>query len=232
MKHKMVIVDDEPKIIRFIKANLLSLGYEVESFLSGTQLLENFDLHQPDLILLDVMMPEIDGFEVLERIRKFSDTPVILLTARSNAHDKVYGLNLGADDYLTKPFSLEELFARVNAVLRRTKPSVQEFCLLSEIVCESLKINLGQKRVWIGDEELKVTNIEFAILEMLAVNVDKVVAHEQILTSVWGAEYRDDVEYLRVAIARIRRKMKKGGNLDKLIVTYPGLGYMLKSKLE
>ncbi|CQR46302.1 Transcriptional regulatory protein YycF [Paraliobacillus sp. PM-2] len=232
MNQQVVVVDDERKIARFISANLKSVGYKVTTYLSGVELLENFDLIQPDIILLDVMMPEMDGFEVLARLRKFTSTPVIVLTARSQAKDKVEGLNLGADDYLTKPFSLDELFARVKAVLRRTQPIEQMTNDQTALVCGAFKIDFPKRRCWIADQELKLTNTEYSILELLAMNSDKVVTHEQVLSDIWGPEYRDEVEYLRVAIARIRGKLKKvDKEVAKLIVTYPGAGYLLTTNI-
>lgn len=205
---KICIVDDEPKILRFISANLRSIGYDVETVESGEELLESYDLISPDLILLDIMMPGYDGFYVLKKLRKFSNVPVIMLTARSNPQDKVQGLNLGADDYLTKPFSLEELFARVKAVLRRSQPSIpeQQVSNTATIKTGELLIDLARKRCWINDQEFMFTQIEYSLLEILALNLDKVVQHETLLSEVWGPQYRDDVEYLRVAIARIRKK--------------------------
>ncbi len=229
---KICIVDDEPKIVRFVAANLKSIGYEVSTMSSGEELLEKFDLVSPDLILLDIMMPGQDGFCVLEKLRKFSNVPVIMLTARSNSKDKVQGLNSGADDYLTKPFSLDELFARVNAVLRRSHSNSADSKMIETSVIHTgeLVIDLGSKRCWINDEEFKLTPTEYSVMEILALNLDKVVQHETLLSEVWGPQYRDDVEYLRVGIARIRRKIKKCiQNKQEYIVTYPGLGYMLKS---
>ncbi|GKV55077.1 DNA-binding response regulator [Sporosarcina sp. NCCP-2222] len=232
MKQKICVVDDEAKILRFISANLRSVGYDVETASSGEELLENYDLISPDLILLDIMMPGKDGFYVLKELRKFSHTPIIMLTARSNPKDKVNGLNLGADDYLTKPFSLDELFARVNAVLRRSQPALTEGTVNASSMIEtgSIQVDVGSKRVWIDGEELKFTQTEFLLLEILALNLDKVVQHETLLSEVWGPQYRDDVEYLRVGIARIRRKIKERlKEPEEYIITYPGLGYMLKS---
>jgi DNA-binding response OmpR family regulator len=229
---KICIVDDEPKIVRFVAANLKSIGYDVITMSSGEELLEKFDLVSPDLILLDIMMPGQDGFAVLEKLRKFSSVPVIMLTARSNSKDKVQGLNSGADDYLTKPFSLDELFARVNAVLRRSQQTSTNSNRIESSVIRTgeLKIDLGSKRCWISDEEVKLTPTEFSVMELLALHIDKVVQHETLLSEVWGTQYRDDVDYLRVGIARIRRKIKESiQNKEEYIVTYPGLGYMLKS---
>lgn len=232
MKYKIAIVDDEPKIVRFIKANLLSLGYKVETFSDGEQFLEQFDLYELDLVLLDIMMPNMDGFTVLDQLRKFSNVPVIILTARSNSNDLVEGFELGADDYLTKPFSLDELFARVKAVLRRTAHIEQTAPEEKQITIGKININLAQKRVFVDEKELRLTNTEYLILEQLAIHADKIVSHEQILVSVWGAEYRDEVEYLRVAIARVRKKLKDAGcsDISKIISTYPGIGYSLITK--
>ncbi|SDD97739.1 two-component system, OmpR family, KDP operon response regulator KdpE [Paenibacillus sp. UNCCL117] len=228
-KHKILIVDDEPKIIRFVSANLKSLGHETASSLSGPEALDMVDIFDPDLILLDIMMPGMDGFEVLRRLRSFCNVPVIVLTARSDSHDKVQGLNLGADDYLTKPFSLEELFARVNAVLRRTdgRISVQD-AVSSEIQLGDIKVNFAQRRTWFREREIKLTETEYNLFALLVQNAGKVMMHEQLLIEIWGNEYRDDVEYLRVAIARIRQKIKQADDTLDLIVTYPGVGYMVK----
>src|SRR5699024_7197895 len=225
------IVDDEPKILRFVSANLKSVGYDVTTAKSGEELLEKFDLVSPDLILLDIMMPGYDGFYVLKELRKFTGVPVIMLTARSNQQDKVQGLNVGADDYLTKPFSLDELFARVNAVLRRSGQHLtdQRSEESSSVFTGEMEINVGSKRCWVSDTEFKLTQTEYSIMEILALHLDKVVSHETLLSEVWGPQYRDDVEYLRVAIARIRRKIKKQLQYSQeYIITYPGLGYMLK----
>ncbi|MFK9089918.1 response regulator transcription factor [Bacillus salipaludis] len=231
-KQKICVVDDEPKILRFVSANLKSIGYEVTKVRSGEELFDKFDLFSPDLILLDIMMPGQDGFQVLEKLRKFSNVPVIMLTARSNPKDKVQGLNVGADDYLTKPFSLDELFARVNAVLRRSKANLIDTHLANSPVIRTgeVTIDLGSKRCWVHDEELKLTQTEYSVMEILALNLDKIVPHKTLLSEVWGTQYQDDVEYLRVGIARIRRKIKElSREKEDYIVTYPGLGYMLRS---
>lgn len=228
-KSKIIIIDDEPKILRFIAANLKSLGYDPHCFLKGSEALEKIDLLNPDLILLDIMMPGLDGFTLLKRLRTFSDVPVIILTARGNATDKVQGLNMGADDYLTKPFSLDELFARVQAVLRRSVKRVINNFLPSEIKNGEVTLNLAQRRAWIGSRELKLTETEYALFSLLMANAGKVMTHEQLLTEIWGSEYRDDIEYLRVAIARIRQKIKHTECDRSLIVTYPGVGYMISN---
>jgi len=224
-KHKIIVIDDEAKILRFVAANLKSLGYEVHPFVKAAEALEQLDIISPDLVLLDITMPDLDGFQVLKRIRSFSEVPVIMLTARNNAHDKVLGLNSGADDYLTKPFSLEELFARVKAVLRRYD-KMPLSSSTSEIRNGPIRLNLAQRRLWLQQEEVKLTETEYKLFSLLLLNMNKVVSHEQLLSTVWGSEYRDEVEYLRVTLARIRQKLKAAGQDSGFIVNYPGVGYM------
>jgi two-component system KDP operon response regulator KdpE len=231
-KQKILIVDDEAKILRFISANLKSLGYETMTCLSGLEAMDKIDEMDPDLILLDIMMPGMDGLEVLRRLRSYSDVPVIMLTARSNSDDKVQGLNIGADDYLTKPFSLDELFARVNAVLRRTDGRALQTANASEMKHGSITVNMAQRRIRHRETEIKLTNTEYKLFVLLLQNVDKVMTHEQLLSEVWGSEYRDDVEYLRVTIARIRQKLKHVNTGSHLIVNYPGVGYMIPTEKE
>lgn len=231
-KKKIMIVDDEPKIVRFVAANLKSLDFETLTCQSGAEALEKAEEFDPDLILLDLMMPGMDGFDVLKRLRSYSSVPVIMLTARSNGADKVQGLNLGADDYLTKPFSLDELFARVNAVLRRMDGRMAPPVTTSEITLGPVTAKLAQRRIWLGDTEVKFTETEYNLFALLLQHAGKVMTHEQLLSEVWGNEYRDEVEYLRVTIARIRQKIKSAaeGAAAELIVTYPGVGYMAKQE--
>lgn len=230
-KKKIMIVDDEPKIVRFVAANLKSLDFETLACQSGAEALEKVEGFDPDLILLDLMMPGMDGFDVLKRLRSYSSVPVIMLTARSNGADKVQGLNLGADDYLTKPFSLDELFARVNAVLRRMDGRMTTTVTTSEITLGPVTANLAQRRIWLGETEVKFTETEYNLFALLLQHAGKVMTHEQLLSEIWGSEYRDEVEYLRVTIARIRQKIKslaEGQETVEIIVTYPGVGYMAK----
>ncbi|TCI57542.1 response regulator transcription factor [Exiguobacterium sp. SH1S21] len=224
----IAIVEDEKKIARFVAANLSSLGYSVYEYPGGSSFLEDVDRRQVDLVLLDIMMPNMDGFEVLRRLRTVSDVPVILLTARSQAKDKVDGLNLGADDYLTKPFALDELFARVKAVLRRTKVSE---ALENTVEIKGLEIDRLRNRVFHQGQEVKLTQNEFSLLSELVKHLDQVVQHRELLQAVWGPEYGGEVEYLRVTIGRIRKKFKAAGALEAAdqLKTYPGIGYALLS---
>ena len=226
-KEQIFIVDDEPKIIRLLAANLKSIGYDTFGFTSGEEALKQIDLIDPDLILLDLMMPQLDGFAVLERLRAFSDVPVIIITARDQSNDKVRGLNLGADDYLTKPFALEEVFARVKAVLRRSARSNPGNRTVAELKNGPVTVNQAQCRVWNRDQEVRLTSIEYKLFVILMQNVSKVVTHEFLLTEVWGPEYSSEIEYLRVAIARLRQKLKGASADGKFIRTYPGIGYII-----
>lgn len=227
-KQRIFIIDDEAKIVRLLAANLKTLGYETNGFMSGSEALVQIDLLDPDLILLDVMMPGMDGFNVLEKLRSFSDVPVIILTARDQGDDKVRGLNLGADDYLTKPFSLEEVFARVRAVLRRTVRTSQAKMGAAEKKIGDVIINLLQGRVWFKGQEIRLTQTEYKLFALLAQNIGKVLTHEFLLGEVWGPEYTHEIEYLRVAIARLRQKLKHATGEAEYIKTYPGIGYLIE----
>lgn len=227
-KQRIFIVDDEPKIVRILTANLKSIGYEVNGYSSGKEALAAIDLFNPDLILLDLMMPEMDGFSVLEKIRCFSEVPVIILTARDQSEDKVQGLNMGADDYLTKPFSIDEVFARVNAVLRRTAKQALYQKPTAKIVNGAVELDLAQTRILVKGQEVRFTGTEYKLFALLMQHMDKVMTHEQLLQAVWGAEYSNDVDYLRVAIARIRQKLRKYQAEEDYIKTYVGIGYLVK----
>lgn len=224
----IVVIDDEPKIVRLLTANLKTLGYEVHGFAAGPAALAAWDELQPDLLILDLMLPEWDGFTILERLRRFSAVPVLMLTARDQCDDKVRGLNLGADDYLTKPFALAELFARVQAILRRTR---QPHALPASTVqtLGALRHDQGQCRVWAGEQEVRFTSTEYKLFALLMRHSGKVLTHEFLLQAVWGPEYGQEVEYLRVAIARMRSKLKAAlGSECTAVKTYPGIGYSLQ----
>lgn len=223
---RILIIDDEPKIRRLLAANLSSLAYETTMAADGAEGLRAFDATQPALVLLDLMMPGVDGFQVLERLRAHSTVPVIVLTARDQTEDKVRAFDLGADDYLAKPFALEELFVRVRAVLRRASPSAEP--AERSIANGALRIDLGQHRAWLNDEELKLTATEFRLLATLMRRVGAVMTHEHLLASVWGPEYVSELQYLRVALARVRQKLRDAGLQEACIKTYSGAGYLME----
>lgn len=226
MTNKILVVDDEPRYLRLIEANLLTEGYEVVTAQDGLQAVEIFSSNPTELVLLDIMMPNLDGFAVCQRIRQFSNVPIIILTAKGEEQDRVRGLDLGADDYLTKPFSATELLARVRAVLRRSKFS-KEGSQSRVFEHSDLRIDFARAEVWRDSQPIFLSATEYRLLLQFAHNVGKVMSAEQILTSVWGAEYAQDKEILWVSIARLRQKLEEDPHTPRHIVTRSGLGYLM-----
>jgi two-component system KDP operon response regulator KdpE len=227
-----LIVDDEPRIVRFLRSELSSSGHKTLVAPDGTTALETLQSQKVDLVLLDVMLPGIDGFETCRQIRQFSSVPIIMLSARGDPSNKVLGLQLGADDYLTKPFDTEELLARINAVLRRTRaPQASLTQGLSEpetFVSGDLRIDYAGCTVTLKGQEVRISPTEYRLLCELTRNAGRTLPHEYLLTSVWGAEYRDEVEYLWVYIGYLRQKLEEDPKRPKLIETVPGFGYRFK----
>jgi two-component system KDP operon response regulator KdpE len=223
-KYRILVVDDERRMVGFIRLNLEQDGFEVIEAYNGTEALDRLRDSLPDLILLDVMMPDIDGFEVLRIIREISQVPVIMLTAKGEEDDKVKGLELGADDYVTKPFSPRELVSRVKAVLRRGSTFEEEDEGVIE-VDDRLKIDFGKREVWVDDELVKLRPTEYRLLYHLVQNAGWVLTHDQILTKVWGYEYRDEPHYVRLYINYLRKKIEEDPSDPKYILTERGVGY-------
>ena len=223
-KYRILVVDDERRMVGFIRLNLEQDGFEVIEAYNGTQALDRLRDSLPDLILLDVMMPDIDGFEVLRTIREISQVPVIMLTAKGEEDDKVKGLELGADDYVTKPFSPRELVSRVKAVLRRGSTFEEGDEGFIE-VDERLKIDFGRREVWVEEELIKLRPTEYRLLYHLVQNAGWVLTHDQILTKVWGYEYRDEPHYVRLYINYLRKKIEKDPANPVYILTERGIGY-------
>jgi len=226
-KDCILVVDDEPRLVRLVREVLQAVGYRVVVAGDGAAALEQVALERPDLVLLDVLLPHgLDGYDTCRRLREFSDIPVIMLTARARESDKLQGFEVGADDYLTKPFSSKELLARVRALLRRTKRGEE---IKSEVSfrCGQLSINFAQRRVFLADQEVSLTPTEYDLLRQLALNANRLVLHEQLLTSVWGPEYRDDIDYLRAYVRYLRRKIELDPAHPTFILTKSGVGYML-----
>jgi DNA-binding response OmpR family regulator len=221
---KILVVDDEERMVRFIRLNLEHDGFQVFEAYNGTQAINRIRTNLPDLILLDVMMPDIDGFEVLKITREISSVPVIMLTAKGEEDDRVRGLELGADDYITKPFSPRELVSRVRAVLRRTETSSGDTHGLIE-VDERLKIDFDRHEVWVDGELVQLRPTEYRLLYHLVQNVGRVLTHDQLLTRVWGYEYRDEPHYVRLYINYLRKKLEKDPANPKYILTERGTGY-------
>lgn len=224
MKQSVLVVEDEKKILRFIRTNLLASNYKVYTAEDGEAAIQLYEKHLPDIILLDVMLPTLDGFQVLKRIRDFSDVPVIIITVKDSSAEIIKGLELGADDYLTKPFDINELLARINAVLRRTRDAG---LTTNEPVVEigDLTVNLPNYEVLIENKPVRLTSTEFRLLGELVKNKGCVLTHEDLLTKVWGPEYRDETHYLRVCVAKIRQKTGISEGEPGFIQTIPTIGY-------
>jgi two-component system KDP operon response regulator KdpE len=222
----ILAIDDEPGILRVIKLDLSDQGFRVLTATNGEEGLRLAEKHRPDLILLDVVLPGMAGLEVLRELRERSNVPVIMLTAKRAEADKVRGLELGADDYLGKPFSLDELSARVRAVLRRTTvaPTSENV-----VHVEGVDIDLGRRMVRRGEEIITLTRTEWNLLQCLAANAGKVMLNAELLSKVWGPEYVGDLQYLRVWISRLRAKIERDPAEPKVIRTFPGVGYMLNA---
>ena len=226
-KARILLVDDEPRLIHLVREVLGVKGYEVLTAFSGEHAIEMAALDQPDLILLDIVLTgAIDGYNVAQRIREFSDVPIIMLTARVRESDKLHGFDVGADDYITKPFSSKELLARIQAVLKRSLGDIAK-SVKSEILCGDLRIDLARRYVSIAGREVHLTHTEYNLLHELATHCNQVLLHEQLLTAVWGSEYRNDVDYLRAYIRYLRQKIEADPANPKVIVRCPGVGYML-----
>jgi DNA-binding response OmpR family regulator len=221
----ILAVDDEPRYLEIIRFNLERAGYRVESAASGEEALEASLASEPDLIVLDVMLPGIDGFEVCSRVRERSSCPIIMLTAKGAEEDKVRGILLGADDYVTKPFSAQELLARVEAVLRRAHATEGSERQPGTISLSDLRIDRQRKSVTLAGRDVRLSPTEFRLLLCMAVNADIVLSRDELLTQVWGDAYKGEDEILRVTLWRLRQKL--ADDPPRYIVTRPGLGYML-----
>jgi DNA-binding response OmpR family regulator len=223
---QILVVDDEPRYLRLLEANLRTEGYEVVSAADGVEALEVFSTRQFDLLLLDVLMPRLDGFAVCQRIRAYSNVPIMILTAKGEEQDRVKGLDLGADDYLVKPFSATELLARVRAVLRRSQIPVDQ-AQSRFFTHENLRIDMARAEVWRGDHPVLLSATEYRLLLQFAHNVGKMMTAEELLTQVWGPEYKSDREILWVSIARLRQKLEEDAHNPTHVVTRSGLGYFM-----
>lgn len=221
---RVLVVDDEPQIRRALRTALGGHGYEVELAEDGAIALDALALRLPDLVLLDLVMPRVDGLEVVRRAREWSKVPIIVLSARGEERDKVTALDLGADDYLTKPFGMEELLARVRAALRRAGAPVA-----SSVVAGDLTVDFGRHVVTRGQTEVHLTKTEYDLLRVLATNADRVMTHRQLLERVWGSYATDNARQLRVYINYLRRKLEPDPAHPRLIVTEPGVGYRFRT---
>ncbi len=225
----VLIVDDEKTLVKALTFNLEKEGFRVEPAYDGEEALQKIFSLKPDVVVLDLMLPEVDGFEVCRRIRKKLDVPIIMLTARSEDIDKVLGLELGADDYLTKPFNSRELVARIKAILRRSNVFEQES--KKQIQIGKLQVDLLQHRVRLEGKEINLTSKEFALLSFLAANAGNVYSREQLLEQVWGYDYYGDVRTVDVHIRHLREKIETDPANPDFLITVWGTGYKLREDL-
>lgn len=223
----ILVVDDEPRYVSLVEINLTTDGYQVRTASDGQQAVDSVAEDQPDLILLDIMMPVMDGFTACERIREFSSVPIIILTAKGEERDRVRGLDAGADDYIVKPFSAQELLARVRAVLRRAEREALEGFHQPIFQHHELEIDLAKALVKVKGKEIQLTATEYRLLQTLATNMGQVLSAEELLTMVWGPEYKDDKEILWVCLSRLRQKIEPDPKNPIHIVTRQGIGYMM-----
>jgi len=227
-KASVLVVDDDVRVLRMIRRILDLEGYRVLTANNGEAALNMFDEETPDLVLLDIIMPGMDGYTACQRIREFSQIPIIMVTVKGKDEEKIQGLDIGADDYVIKPFSAKELLARVRATLRRIKPQdghpEPSFC------SEDLVVDFARYRVHVEGREVNLTVIEYRVLSYLAHNAGRVVTPDQILEKVWGEDYIGETHLLQVSIARLRKKLGDDARNPKYILTKPGIGYMMVKK--
>jgi two-component system KDP operon response regulator KdpE len=221
----ILVVDDEERMARFIRLNLEYDGFQVLEAYRGMQAINLIRDKMPDLVLLDVMLPDIDGFEILKTVREVSTVPVIMLTAKGEEDDRVQGLELGADDYITKPFSPRELVSRVKAVLRRTEIASPISTHDVIEVDDRLQLDFGRREVWVDGELVKLRPTEYRLLYHLVQNAGWVMTYDQILSKVWGYEYRDEPHYVRLYVNYLRQKLEVDSSDPKYILTERGVGY-------
>lgn len=228
MAKKVLVVDDERLIVKGIRFSLMQDGMEVDCAYDGEEALEMAKANVYDIILLDLMLPKLDGFEVCQMIREFSNVPIVMLTARSDDMDKILGLEYGADDYITKPFNILEVKARIKAIIRRTEVKEPTKETAKVIEKGDLKVDCESRRVYIAGQEINLTAKEFDMLELLALNPNKVYSRENLLNIVWGYEYPGDVRTVDVHIRRLREKIEANPSEPKYVHTKWGVGYYFR----
>ena len=228
MAKKVLVVDDEKLIVKGVRFSLEQDGYEVTCAYDGEEALEAARNQQFDIILLDVMLPKLTGFEVCQQIREFSNVPIIMLTAKGEDMDKILGLEYGADDYITKPFNILEVKARMKAIIRRINKTGKKADTKNRITCGDMVIERENRRVFIGEKEINLTAKEFDVLELLAMNPNQVYSRDKLLTLVWGEDYPGDARTVDVHIRRLREKVETNSSEPKYVHTKWGVGYFFK----
>ena len=223
---RALVVEDDPNIVDLIRANLAVRGFDTVVSVDGGKALQLLETEEPDIVLLDLMLPEVDGFDLCRQIRERSPVAIIVVSARGGERDKVTALHMGADDYMTKPFSIEELLARIQATLRRTRPQAPQEQATPVIAIGEIQIDLASQQVRRAGHPVHLTPTEFALLRELAVNRGKLLTHAHLLRRIWGHGYETETEYLRVYVRRLRAKLEDEGSAP-LIITQPRAGYRL-----
>lgn len=222
----VLVVDDEPRYVRLLRANLESVGYRVVAAGDGSAAVQKAEAEDPDLMLLDLMLPDMDGYEVCRRIREFSTVPIIMLTARREQADKVHGLDTGADDYITKPFDAAELLARVRAQMRRADQRQQRH-VQPRFTLGDLAVDFAQHTVELRGAPVSLSPTEYKLLYHLATNAGRVLVQDELIRLVWGPDYLDDPEVLRVYVRRLRQKIEDDPSNPRFVLTRPGVGYVM-----
>ncbi|GAA3217813.1 response regulator [Actinocorallia longicatena] len=218
---RVLVVDDEPQIVRALRINLKARGYEVDTAPDGRSALELASRHHPDVVILDLGLPDLDGVEVIEGLRGWLSVPIIVLSARHASGEKVAALDAGADDYVTKPFGMDELLARLRAAVRRSVP-VEE---APKIVTEAFTVDLAARRITRDGADVRLTPTEWHVLELLVRNAGRLVGQRQLLREVWGPSYETETNYLRVYLAQLRRKLEPDPSRPRYLITEAGMGY-------
>jgi two-component system, OmpR family, KDP operon response regulator KdpE len=225
-KQLVLVADDDAPILRLVRTKLQADGYGVITAMNGQEAVELFEKERPDIVVLDLMMPVMDGYDAMQQIRQSANVPVVILTARSAAPEKIRGLDLGADDYVTKPFNPEELSARIAAVLRRVSGSQPSTTQVLDY--GRLKIDLARRQILADGKEVELSRTEWELLYQLASNAGRVMLHTELLSRIWGPEFRDETYYLRTWVSRLRAKLEEDRENPELIRTFPGMGYRLE----
>jgi two-component system, OmpR family, KDP operon response regulator KdpE len=224
---RVLVVDDEPQILRFLRASLGASGFEVIEAATGADALKHAASDAPEIVVLDLGLPDMDGKDVIKKLREWSEVPIIVLSARAREAEKVEALDLGADDYVSKPFGIAELLARLRAALRHRMRRQGQ---VPVVQAGDLKVDVARRKVTRGEAEIKLTPKEFDLLRLLALNAGKVVTHRQLLETVWGPAHRDDTAYLRVFIGQLRRKIDSDDGAASCIENAAGVGYRLRDE--
>ncbi len=230
IKQKILIIDDEVQIRRFLRASLSSGDIEILEASTGREGISMTATHNPDVVLLDLGLPDISGIEVLKNIREWSEVPLIILSARGEESDKILALDSGADDYLTKPFSVGELQARIRVVLRNKQNPLEEAPTIFEK--DFLKIDFGARRVFVNNQDVHLTPTEYKLLSVLVHHCGRVLTHKQLLNEVWGAAYANQTHYLRVFMGQLRQKIERDPAQPQFFITEPGVGYRFQCEFD